>query len=148
MKDQVILRVLAKQMIPMILAFGLYVIAHGELGPGGGFQGGVILAAGFVLYGVVFGADELHRFLPRRVTDAGACLGVLVYAGAGIFGVVRGYRFLDYRAIVPSDWGAASAWGMTIVEWGVGLTVASVMVTVYNEIAQAHPPASPAREDA
>ena len=58
MKDQVVLRIITKLLVPYMLVFGVYVIAHGELGPGGGFQGGVILAAGFILYGLVWGKEE------------------------------------------------------------------------------------------
>ena len=142
MKDQLILRVATKLMIPYILVFGLYVITHGEIGPGGGFQGGVILASAFILYGLVYGAVEMRKILPRKVTDTLACLGVLTYAGVGAFCLVAGYSFLDYTAIKPSDPGGAESWGMTLVEYGVGVTVWTVMVTIYNEISDL--PATPA----
>lgn len=140
MKDQMILRIGAKTMIPFILVFGLYVIFHGDLSPGGGFQGGVLIAAAFILHGLVFGGDEMRKVLPRRVSDALVAIGVLIYAGTGAWCLVRGYRFLDYRAIQPSDPGAADVWGMSIVEYGVGFTVSMVMVTVYNEISEGTAP--------
>ncbi|MBI2360546.1 MAG: cation:proton antiporter, partial [Deltaproteobacteria bacterium] len=92
MKDQVILRVVTKVTVPFILVFGFYVITHGELGPGGGFQGGVVLAAAFVLYGLVFGLDDLEAIVPRRVSDALAGVGVLVYAAVGLAGILGGYN--------------------------------------------------------
>ena len=55
MIDNPVLRIIAKIIIPMILLFALYVQFHGDYGPGGGFQAGVIFAAGFILYGLVFG---------------------------------------------------------------------------------------------
>ena len=134
MQGQLILRVVTKLMIPFILVFGLYVITHGEIGPGGGFQGGVVLASAFILYGLVYGAGEMWKILPRKVTDTMACLGVLLYAGVGAFCLLAGYKFLDYTAIKVSDPGGAESWGMTLVEYGVGITVATVMVTIYNEI--------------
>jgi multicomponent Na+:H+ antiporter subunit B len=140
-KDQFILRICAKAMIPFILVFGLYVIFHGDLSPGGGFQGGVLIAAAFILYGLVFGGDEMRRILPRSVSDALVSVGVLIYAGTGMYCLLSGYRFLDYRAIQPSDPGAADVWGMSIVEYGVGFTVSMVMVTVYNEISEGAPSA-------
>ncbi len=136
MTDLVILRVVTKLMIPFILVFGFYVITHGELGPGGGFQGGVILAAAFILYGLVYGAEEMRRILPRRISDALACLGVLLYAGVGAYGALAGYRFLDYTPLRPAHPGAAESWGMTLVEYSVGMTVAAVMITVFNEITE------------
>ena len=64
MSENVILRIVSKFLIPLIFLFGLYVQAHGDYSPGGGFQAGVIFAAGFILYGLVFGLDELKRGVP------------------------------------------------------------------------------------
>ena len=136
MKDQMILRVVARWNTPFMVVFGLYVITHGELGPGGGFQGGVIVAAAFIVYGLVFGAREMRRLVPRRVTDVAAAAGVLVYAATGFFAMLRGYDFLDFAALGPTDPGGAEPWGMTLVEYGIGLTVASVMITIFNEISE------------
>lgn len=136
MKDQVVLRVITKLLVPCMLVMGAYVITHGELGPGGGFQGGVILAAGFILYGIVFGKPELHRVVPRRVTDGLAAFGVLLYAGTGVWCMVRGGRFLDYAVLPAVDTGAAEALGMVLVEYGVGITVCTVMITIYDMISE------------
>lgn len=137
MRDQVILRVVSKVIIPFILVFGFYVITHGELGPGGGFQGGVVLASAFVLYGLVFGLEELETVVPRRVSDLLAGAGVLVYAGVGLVGVLGGHNFLDYTPLRISGSEAAESWGMTLVEYGVGITVAAVMLTVFREVSLA-----------
>jgi len=133
----VILRVVSKITAPFILVFGFYVIAHGELGPGGGFQGGVVLASAFILYGLVFGLAELDAIVPRRVTDGLAGAGVLLYVVVGLVGIVSGYRFLDYTPLRVTGSESAESWGMTLVEYGVGITVASVMITVYREVSQA-----------
>ena len=134
MTDQVILRIVTKLTIPFILVFGFYVVTHGEMGAGGGFQGGVILASAFILYGLVHGSDELEKFVPRHISDSLAFLGVLLYVGTGIFSIFSGYNFLDYTPLKPSDPAIAESWGMTLVEYGVGITVATVMITAYNEI--------------
>ena len=55
MRYDLILRVVAKLLIPFILLFALYVQFHGDFGPGGGFQAGVILAAAVIFYGLIFG---------------------------------------------------------------------------------------------
>jgi multicomponent Na+:H+ antiporter subunit B len=136
MKDQIILRIMTKVMIPFILIFGFYVITHGELGPGGGFQGGVVIAAAFILYGLVYGTEELQRIFPRRVSDALASCGVLLYAGVGVVSLLMGSNFLDYTPLKASDPGVAESWGMTLVEYGVGITVAAVMLTIFNEISR------------
>ncbi|MCZ7605789.1 MAG: Na(+)/H(+) antiporter subunit B [Planctomycetota bacterium] len=136
MKDNVLMRVAARWNMPFLLVFALYTQTHGELGPGGGFQSGVMIAAAFIVYGMVFGADEMRRVVPRWVTDFAAAAGVLIYAGAGVYCMAMGYTFLDYAALVPSNPGGAEPWGMVIVEYGVGITVAAVMLTVFNEITE------------
>jgi multicomponent Na+:H+ antiporter subunit B len=136
MRDQVILRIITKLIIPYILVFGFYVITHGELGAGGGFQGGVILASAFILYGIVYGVEEMRMIIPRRLSDSLAGIGVLLYAGVGTYSVLAGYKFLDFTPLKPSDLGVAESWGMTLVEYGVGITVAAVMITVFSEITE------------
>jgi len=135
MRNQVILRVVAKLLIPFILLFGFYVIMHGEVSPGGGFQGGVILASAFILYALVFGVKQGQRVLSRRVTDTLASLGVLLYAGVGVTTMLAGGAFLDYSLLVPADPPSGQALGITLVEIGVGVTVAAVMITLFNEFA-------------
>lgn len=137
MKDQVILRVVTKITTPFILVFGFYVVIHGELSPGGGFQGGVLLASAFILYGLVYGVEELESIVPRRVTDASAALGVLLYAATGLVGILGGYAFLDYTPLRLTGPESAESWGMTLTEYGVGITVTAVMITVFRETSQA-----------
>lgn len=131
MRDQVLLRVVAKMIFPFILVFGVYVVTHGEIGPGGGFQGGVILASAFILFGLVFGADELEKRIPPQRVTQGMALGALIYAGCGVATVLMGGRFLDYAALKPHDPAGGEALGMTIVETGVAITVCTVMIGIY-----------------
>ena len=81
MKHHSILRVVGKIVLPYILLFALYVQFHGDFGPGGGFQAGVILAAGVILYGMIHGPEAVRRALPQRVVEGLAALGVLIYDG-------------------------------------------------------------------
>lgn len=136
MKEQVILRVITKLLTPFILLFGFYVIMHGEISPGGGFQGGVILAAAFILYSLVFGVHEGRRICSRRLSDILACMGVLIYAGVGVTTMLLGGKFLDYNLLNPTDAAAGQALGITLVEIGVGVTVTAVMITIFNELSE------------
>ena len=130
-EHQSVLRVTCKLLIPFIIIFAVYVITHGEIGPGGGFQGGVIMAAAFILYGVVFGADRLVERVPRRVTDVLRAVGVLLYAGVGLHNLLAGSNFLVYSALNPAHPSDGEALGMTLVEYGVGITVTTVFITLY-----------------
>lgn len=139
--EQDVLRQVALVLAPLIVVFGIYVITHGEGGPGGGFQGGVIIASAYILYALIFGQARAREVISRRMTDTGGAVGVAIYAGVGLFTLLRGGTFLHYDWLDPAFQGVGrsphfQAWGMTLVELGVGLTVASVMVTIFSEIAE------------
>ncbi|MBN9259405.1 MAG: cation:proton antiporter, partial [Hyphomicrobium sp.] len=85
MRLDVVLRVGVKLIIPFMLLFGLYVQLHGDYGPGGGFQAGVIVAGALIVYALIFGLDEAQRVVPRRLVEFLVPLGVLIYAGTGAF---------------------------------------------------------------
>ena len=131
MQRQTILRVVSKLLIPYILLFALYVQFHGDYGPGGGFQAGVIFAAGFALYGLVFGIDAAKRVAPPRVLESLAAVGVLIYAGTGVWTMLRGGNFLEYSVLVPHHPVHGQHWGILLVELGVGTAVAAVMITIF-----------------
>ena len=99
LRHHAILRVVTKLLIPYILLFALYVQFHGDYGPGGGFQAGVIFAAAFILYGLVFGLDSARIVAPPQIVDRLIALGVLIYAGTGLAAMLLGGNFLDYSVL-------------------------------------------------
>ena len=133
--QNLILRVVAKLLIPFILLFALYVQFHGESGPGGGFQAGVIFASAFILYALVFGADNARRVAPEWLVSTLMALGVLVYAGTGAASLIYGANFLDY-GVFTSDFVTGQLLGIFLVEFGVGITVAAVMISIYLAFAE------------
>lgn len=136
MKGHDILRVTAKALIPLILLFGLYVQFHGDFGPGGGFQAGVIFAAAIILYALIFGLDEAKEAVPPRVLELIAALGVLLYGGVGIVTMVKGGTFLAYNALDPAHPTHGQHLGILLVELGVGLTVTAVMCAIFFAFAE------------
>jgi multicomponent Na+:H+ antiporter subunit B len=130
MSDQIILKVAAKIIIPTILLFGLYVQFHGDFGPGGGFQAGVLLSVGFILYALIFGLRRVHRVLPTWVARAFSSLGVLIFAGVGIVSMIMGGEFLNY-SVLAHDPHHGQHYGIILVELGVLVTVFGVMVTIF-----------------
>lgn len=130
MRHHHILHVVAKLMIPLILVFALYVQFHGDFGPGGGFQAGVIFAAALILYGLVFGVDRLRRAVPAGLVRILAAAGVLLYAGVGVAGMLLGGAFLDYGVLLPDPM-AGQHLGILLIEFGVGVTVAAVMTILF-----------------
>jgi multicomponent Na+:H+ antiporter subunit B len=130
MNNHSILRVVSKFMIPFILLFALYVQFHGDFGPGGGFQAGVIFAAAFILYGLIFGIENARKVLPATATRMLLASGVLLYAGTGLFGIFMGGNYLDYNVLAATAVGGQHL-GILLVEFGVGTTVAATMVTIF-----------------
>lgn len=130
-----VLSVVTKQLMPAMLLFGLYVQFHGDYGPGGGFQAGVIFASGIVLYALVFGLDKARQVLPPQLLMRLAPLGVLLYAGVGIYSLLKGYAFLDYTALDPAHPSHGQHLGILLVELGVGITVCAVMILIFYSFA-------------
>ena len=130
MKHHIVPRVIAKLFIPGIILFGLYVQFHGDFGPGGGFQAGVIFAAGFILYALIFGLKNAYRVLPRGILRFGIALGVLLFAGVGVYNLLVSGKYLDYSVMAENSVHGQHL-GIFLVELGVGITVASVMIVVF-----------------
>jgi len=133
--DFLVLKVMAKLLIPFILLFGFYVQMHGDYGPGGGFQAGVIIAAAFILYAIVFDVRTASRVVPMAVLVSIACLGVLLYAGVGVANLIYGGRFLEY-GVLAHEAAHGNHIGILIVEIGVGMAVAAVMMIIFFSFAR------------
>lgn len=130
MKHDLVLRVVAKLMIPFILLFAIYVQFHGDFGPGGGFQAGVIFAAGIVFYALIFGVDAARRVVPDWLVETLLATGVLLYLGVGFAGLFLGGNFLDYF-VLAADPVHGQHRGIFWVEMGVLITVAGVMLKIF-----------------
>jgi len=130
MKDYFVLRVMAKLLIPFILLFGFYVQMHGDYGPGGGFQAGVIIAAALILYAIVFDVGPARRVAPMWALVALSCMGVLLYAGVGVATMFAGGQFLEYGALAQNP-AHGNHLGILIIEIGVGIAVAAAMLMIY-----------------
>lgn len=130
MKHNLILRVVSKFLIPLIILFALYVQFHGDFGPGGGFQAGVIFSAAIILYALVFGLDVAEKIIPLKLLKILSAIGVLLYAGVGVATQFLGGNYLEY-GVLGSTQVAGQHLGILLVELGVGITVASVMLIIF-----------------
>ena len=137
MRHHLILRILTKLLLPLILLFAFYVQFHGDYGPGGGFQAGVILAAGFILYGLVFDFSKLQAVVSPRVLVVATAAGVLLFGSVGIASLLLGGQYLDYT-VLAHDPQEGQHYGILLVELGVGITVAAVMLIIYTAFAGRH----------
>lgn len=134
MRLDTILRVVTKFILPFILLFALYVQFHGDFGPGGGFQAGVIAGAMVILYALIFGLNGTMQIVPPRLVEFMVPLGVLVFAGVGVWTMLQGYNFLDYSHLAH-DQVHGQENGVFLVELGVLITVSGTMVAIFYAVA-------------
>lgn len=132
--EDVIIKTIAKMLIPLIMLWALYVLMHGAGGPGGGFQAGCILAAGFILMTMAFGMEETKKVMTIKWVTFLSSLGVLIYAGTGLVAMFFGGKYLEYGKIPFHHPIEAAEYGIESIEIGVGITVMAVMVSIFYDL--------------
>ncbi len=129
--QDLIVRTVCRRLAPFIQLFGLYVIMHGHSSPGGGFQGGVILAASFILLTLAEGAEMVQRRFSAATLTVFMSAGVLLYAGIGVVCLVLGANYLDYGVLPFLE---PRSVGMLVIEIGVGSTVMAAMLSIFRDL--------------
>ncbi len=130
MKHNLLLRVIAKYLFPVIALFAFYVQFHGDFGPGGGFQAGVILSVAFIFYTLVYGLETAEQIIPPYVLRILASTGVLIYAGTGVVTMLMGGNFLDYDLLSLNPIEGQHI-GILVIELGGGITVSAIMLMIF-----------------
>ena len=130
MKLDVVFRVVAKILIPFMLVFALYVQFHGDFGPGGGFQAGVVAAAMVIFYSIIFGLEAARQIFPQRIVEMMVPAGVAIFAGVGVVSLLLGKNYLDYSPLMH-DPAHGQHIGILLVEIGVFVTVSGTMVAIF-----------------
>ena len=135
MEHHLVLSIVARILIPLIMLFALYVQFHGDYGPGGGFQAGVIFASSFILYGIIYGIENLREVVHPSLIRRLAALGLLIYIGVGIVTILSGGEFLNYNLLSEHPITGQHI-GIILIELGVGITVASTMIILFYAFAR------------
>ena len=135
MRENGILRIIARFLIPLIMLFALYVQFHGDYSPGGGFQAGVLFAAAWILFVLIYGLESGLAVIPERAMFVLSAGGALLYGFIGLLGVLLGGRFLDFDPLLEDPKAAQQA-GIILVELGVGITVACVVMLIFTMFAR------------
>jgi len=136
--EDVIIQTVCRILTPFIQLYGLYVIAHGHHSPGGGFQGGVILGASFILLCLAYDIKEVKKRMSEQWNLLFCSIGVIIYAGIGALCLVLGGNYLDYsrlHKILFLDPIEARSMGIFGIEVGVGITVMAVMISIFLNLA-------------
>jgi len=132
----VVVELVSRAVVPAIQLFAIYVITHGHYSPGGGFQGGVLLAASILLLRLTQGREESSRRFPPGLAFALAPLGILLFVLTGLVSVSQGGAFLDY-GYLPFPGASPAAlryYGILVVEVGIALTVWGTLVAIFDQI--------------
>ena len=131
--QSVIVNTLCRILTPFLQLYALYVIMHGHSSPGGGFQGGVILGASFILLAIAFGLRNTLKRMSQKANDIFSSLGVFIYGGIGMTCLLLGANYLDY-SILPFPGATpvkARYLGMLGIEIGVGISVMAIMISIF-----------------
>jgi multicomponent Na+:H+ antiporter subunit B len=132
-----VVRVVCVLMAPLIMVFGLYVIAHGHYGPGGGFAGGIVTGVGVILLRITIPREMSERYFPTWLGPVAAGTGVLAFILTGAVSLLTGGQYLDYAAVQIGEVSEPQLRyvGIFVVEIAVGLAVTGVMLTLFDTLA-------------
>ena len=132
--EDVIVRYISRIILPFVQLYGLYVVLHGHLSPGGGFSGGAIIGASMILFALAFNLAEGSKKISHDVSTVLESGGAILFASVGILSLFLGSNFLGNRAAgfplgVPGD--LLSAGVIPLITLGLGIKVASTMITLF-----------------
>lgn len=129
--DSVLVRTLGHIVIPIAQLFGVYVLVFGQYGPGGGFVGGVVIAASMIMAILIFGVDSADSVLARKLLH-GDGLGLLLFGGVGGLCLIGGGQFLNYSHLqIPSlDDASRHYVGILLTQLGVAMDVAVTGISI------------------
>ena len=135
-RDQsVIVEVSVRIMVPVIQIFAFYVIFHGHYSPGGGFQGGALLAGSVLLQRVVLGQQLSQAGFAYKLAVPLGALGVLIFLFTGLLAYLQGGNFLQYDKIpLPFDAQTLRNFGILLVEVGVAFAVMATLVSIFDDL--------------
>lgn len=128
--DNPIIMTVLIRLLPVLILFALYVQFHGDYGPGGGFQAGVIFAAAIITYGLLTDVPRLLAVMRLQWLVAGMAGGVLLYCAVGVATLLAGGEFLNYSVLAPTAT-LGQHIGILLIELGVGISVAATLIAVF-----------------
>ncbi|MBS4022952.1 MAG: MnhB domain-containing protein [Dethiobacter sp.] len=132
--EDIIVRYISRMLVPFVQLYGLYVILHGHLSPGGGFSGGAVVASSMILYALAFNLAEGTKKLSHDASSVLESGGALIFAGMGLFAILLGTNFLGNRVAgfpLGTPGNLFSSGAIMVITAGVGIKVASTMITLF-----------------
>jgi len=120
----------------IIQIFAVYVVFHGHYSPGGGFQGGALLAAAVIILRITQTPEAGHRELPPSWALPLGAIGAFMFLGVGVVDLIAGGHFLEYEytPLPAADPARIHYWGILIVEVGIALAVMAILVAIFDAL--------------
>ena len=139
-KNNPIVTLVSRTVSPFIMVFALYVVFHGHYSPGGGFQGGTLLAAAVILIRLVSGIERSQMLFDSNWATPLGSVGVLLYFGTGLTAMLMGGNFLNYHYLpFGTDEVMLRSNGILIVEVGVAIAVMAILISIFDDLSKAGP---------
>ena len=108
-----IVRTAADLLFVFVFVFGFYVVVHGHLTPGGGFQGGAVLASGFIMLFVAHNIEDINALFTKRAYQNSEALGLSLFIGTALVAIPLGYAFFkNYLASAGGLFGQVVPFGV------------------------------------
>jgi multicomponent Na+:H+ antiporter subunit B len=130
--SSIIVKTMVRFLVPFIILFSIYTILHGEISPGGGFQGGAIIGASMIIFTTIFGLAEASQRIPQKLRAPLEGSAVMAFFTVGVLGLIGGGNFLTYAwpRISGSLQSSVVLWLTILVEIGIGMGGAMVLVSI------------------
>ncbi len=135
--DDLIVRTITRVIVPFIQVYGIFIVMHGHVSPGGGFSGGSVLGASLILFTLAYGLKEAEKKMSHEVGAVIESSAVLWYIAMGMVGIIMGGNLFENKS-AGFYMGQASylfnAGMIPLITLGVGMKVASTMITLFQTI--------------
>jgi len=135
--NNIVLKTITRLLFPFIIIYGIYIIFHGHLSPGGGFAGGTIIGAGFVLRALAFEKGKNIKILPYSIIKKAESMSMLWLVLLGMLGIFFAHSFLsNTQSIIPiGKPGYLLSGGLILLlNLGIGLKVAATIVSIFSSL--------------
>lgn len=136
MKD-VIVKTISRIVIPFIQVYGIFIILHGHVSPGGGFSGGAMVGTSLILFTLVFGIDRAKKKFSHRLSEFAESGGIILYIFVGIIGMIVTGSFLSNASAgfpLGEPGTLLSAGMIPLLMIGIGIKVTSTIITLFHTL--------------
>lgn len=127
------IRALGGVVAVLVLLLGLWVVAFGLATPGGGFQGGVVLAGAFVLIHLAAGYRQYHAMTPHSPLEMAEAFGAGAFGVLGFIGIVYAGSYLGNFLGIGNAGSLYSGGSMALLNWATGIEVCAAMLVMFTE---------------